>query len=267
MCDGTDAMIVPVEFENVGELLIATGESVNFTLVSESVTLIDEDIVLDADLAPGESWAGFTTGTVDLSAIGAVIYTATINYADDVNAENDVIDGWVVNFEQSIEFVDAVNDTITVEAWPYNIVANAIHNPDSAALVADYLWMGGETTNTLEVNDEGWYYLTITTMDCEYEDSVYIRYFNSIPVLNSGDVSVYPNPNDGIFTLNIAAPFSGDITISLIGITGQVIEERSVNNVQNWIGEFDLENNAAGLYTIRIAMGDQVITKRVVLSR
>jgi len=257
---------MPVSFVNVGTTVVAAGEVVNFTLMNGTTELINEEITLTEDLLPEQSWNGATQTSMSIADLGTYNLDVFINYEEDTNQENDTVHSVAVIFDQSIEFVDAENDTITVNEWPYTIVANAIVNP-TVPVESTFLWDGGETTNTLEVNDEGWYYLTISTADCEYIDSVYVAYYNSISKPSIPECAVYPNPTNGIVELNIALPSTGNVTIQIIDALGKTVNEIVLNGFNTISKQVDLSGYAEGVYSFRFIMNDRTITKRVVLKK
>ena len=265
-CDLTDATPIPVEFENVGNMVIASGETVTFTLESEESVILTENITLDSDLNPSESWSGFTTNTVDLSAIGTTLYSAAITYSADENTTNDTIEGYIVHFEQTLEFVNAVNDTITISStdWPYTIQTNVTFNPDST-LVTDYLWEDMSTGSTLVVNADGWYSLTILTEGCEYTDSVYVLAYNNIADINNNEFAVYPNPSNGQFIIEMTLTEAQDVVITIVNTNGQVVREMKFDDIEKLTREVNLNDVAEGLYNIRINAGGKMINRQIII--
>ncbi|MGM0624498.1 MAG: choice-of-anchor J domain-containing protein [Bacteroidota bacterium] len=262
-CELTDSEVVPVQFDNVGETTIASGEIVNFTITSEGTPMIDEDITLSEDLLPGESWSGTTSSTVDLSAIGTYNWTAAITYAADMNADNDTIEGYIVNFGQEIQFPDAVNDTIFVTEFPYTIQPDVVYTPDSASLSPEYLWGSGETLSMLQVNEEGWYSLTVTTEGCSVEDSVFIRLDVGIDDFNTDALAVYPNPNDGQFTVDMTLNERQDVVLTVISSHGQVVRELKFDDVDQINEAINISDMAEGLYNLQITAGDKQFNRKI----
>ncbi|MFP4663992.1 MAG: T9SS type A sorting domain-containing protein, partial [Bacteroidales bacterium] len=244
---------------------IASGEIVNFTVTSEGTPMIDEDITLSDDLLPGESWSGTTTGTVDLSAIGTYTWTAAITYATDINADNDTIEGYIVNFGQEIQFPDAVNDTIFVTEFPYTIQPDVVYTPDSAGLSPEYLWGGGETLSMLQVDDEGWYDLTVTTDGCSVEDSVFIRHDVGIDDFSTTSLAIYPNPNDGQFTVDMTLNERQDVILTVISSHGQVVRELKLDDVDKINKTINISDMAEGLYNLQISAGDKQFNRKIIV--
>jgi hypothetical protein len=264
-CELTASEVIPVQFDNVGETTIASGEIVNFTVTSEGTPMIDEDITLSEDLLPGESWSGTTTGTVDLSAIGTYNWTAAITYAADMNADNDTVEGYIVNFDQEIQFQDAVNDTINVSSYPYTIQPDVVYTPDSASLTPDYLWGGGETLSMLQVNADGWYYLTVTTEGCSVEDSVFVRLDVGMDEFDNSSLAVYPNPNEGQFAVSMTLAERQDVVLTIVSSSGQVVREIKLEDVTSISEDINIEGMADGLYNLRISAGNKQYNRQIVV--
>ncbi len=264
-CDFTDTEPIPVEFENVGEAIIAAGETIGFTF-TDGGPIINEDFTLTGDLSPGESFTGFTTATIDLSAIGTYIFEAYLDYAEDANTSNDTIEGYFVHFSQEIEFVDAVNDTISINAndYPYTIETNVYYTPDST-LTPAYLWDGGETTSTLDVNADGWYYLTVTTNGCTVEDSVYVDSYTTIEGDKTTDFAIYPNPTEGDIMLEMTLVEKQDVVITITNSSGQIVGTYKFDDVDQLREPIDLNGVAKGLYNLRINAGDNYYTCQMVV--
>lgn len=82
----------------------------------------------------------------------------------------------------------------------------------------------------------------------------------SVKEINSNDISLYPNPSNGVFTVNNNT--SDVINVSITDINGRVIK-----TTQNLSAEakhiISLDNNAKGIYTVNISNANNTITKRI----
>ena len=78
-------------------------------------------------------------------------------------------------------------------------------------------------------------------------------------------VSIYPNPNNGSFTIKLEAELSSHSAISIINAQGKVLQ--TVPNPQFVNGELaiDLKGVAAGVYFVRIQNGEQTVNKKVTI--
>ncbi|MFO7789814.1 MAG: T9SS type A sorting domain-containing protein [Bacteroidales bacterium] len=266
-CDLTDTEPVTVQFENTGEAIISAGETINFVLSLDDTPTIDEDFDLTEDLLPGESFTDNTSETLDLSAIGDYTFEAAFEYAEDEIPGNDTIEGYFVHFNQEIEFVDAVNDTITIDAseYPYEIQTNMAFTPDST-LTTDYLWDDGTTTDSeLTVDGDGWYALEATTEGCTVEDSVYVDSYSGIEGDNTADFAIYPNPTEGDIMLEMTLTEKQDVVITITNSSGLIVGNYKFDDVEKLIEPIDLNGVAQGLYNLRVNAGDNYYTRQVMV--
>ena len=65
--------------------------------------------------------------------------------------------------------------------------------------------------------------------------------------------SLYPNPTDGTTTLKFETSTSGDYQVSVVDITGQIMQTETVTAIEGLnMHELDLSTYARGLYLVRI---------------
>ncbi len=84
------------------------------------------------------------------------------------------------------------------------------------------------------------------------------------------EVDIYPNPNKGIFTLNISTAEAGNLTFQIIDITGRTLHsgsfvKREIKHTEN----LHLDHLSAGIYFCRIyAENKEVLgVQRLIISR
>ncbi len=78
------------------------------------------------------------------------------------------------------------------------------------------------------------------------------------------DVTVYPNPSNGTFTVVIPAT-GNEATITIIDVLGKIVETRLVANANGSTSVFNLTGVAAGSYLIRINSGAAAFKETVVV--
>ena len=76
-----------------------------------------------------------------------------------------------------------------------------------------------------------------------------------------GDIKIYPNPNNGAFTLELPEG-TANANVVITDISGKVIEVKS-NSEQTMY--FDMSQFAAGTYLIRVQADGNVYTRKVVI--
>ncbi|MFA7273769.1 MAG: T9SS type A sorting domain-containing protein [Crocinitomicaceae bacterium] len=132
-----------------------------------------------------------------------------------------------------------------------------------------YNWSTGDTTQFITVTQAGNYSVTVTDfLMCESDTSITISTFpqpcvTSLEENNWSNISISPNPTAGKFLLNM-----GDLTL----VAEQIKIYNSVGQLQNAVIQnpsaqhlgFDLANLANGIYFVKIALENQIITKTIV---
>jgi hypothetical protein len=85
---------------------------------------------------------------------------------------------------------------------------------------------------------------------------------NSVLLSNS---NVYPNPNNGMFTLNVNAEV-GDLTIHITDINGRMVHQFIEKNIQaGFQKNILIENGSAGIYFVHLIAGNQNKTLKMVI--
>ncbi|MCK5776494.1 MAG: T9SS type A sorting domain-containing protein, partial [Bacteroidales bacterium] len=138
-----------------------------------------------------------------------------------------------------------------------------------------YTWEDGSTEAIREVTSDtpGTVIFTVTVVNesgCTSEKSIEIFFDECIglPELNvdAMTVTIYPNPNTGIFTLELTG-VNQEIKVSVIDFAGRLILEKDiVDYTENKIEkQFDLNDYERGIYFLRIIHGDKTSYKKVVI--
>lgn len=106
---------------------------------------------------------------------------------------------------------------------------------------------------------EGTYDVTLTVSDgtdthsITIEDYITVNTCTSIEENIFDKISVYPNPNNGIFTVEIENVLTDDVTIKVLGTLSNVVfEEENVTVNGNFSKTIDLSNLDKGLYFLVI---------------
>ncbi len=79
-------------------------------------------------------------------------------------------------------------------------------------------------------------------------------------------ILLFPNPNNGLFTLSMNSEDRSDLQINVVNMLGQKVYTESRNSFTgNYNENIDLTNMAQGLYTIQIRLGDGTYSARVMV--
>lgn len=79
------------------------------------------------------------------------------------------------------------------------------------------------------------------------------------------NLSVYPNPNNGEFSIGFNPKSGDDIIIQIYDIRGRVIFNNTYNTVSRFEEVIRLNNAQSGVYLLRISDGPQKVTKRIII--
>lgn len=79
------------------------------------------------------------------------------------------------------------------------------------------------------------------------------------------DFVIYPNPNNGNFTVQLESNSGNDIKINVHDISGRVIFEKAYQNTGTFSQNLQLNNVQAGTYLVTVQDGDNKTTKRIIV--
>lgn len=82
-----------------------------------------------------------------------------------------------------------------------------------------------------------------------------------------GKVSVYPNPNNGIFNLEFTANYTSPLSISLYDITGKLVYQNQLQHHQKSVVRIDTQNLAGGMYTVILKTDKEQLTEKIMIDK
>lgn len=83
----------------------------------------------------------------------------------------------------------------------------------------------------------------------------------------SNTLSLYPNPNDGNFTLKFDFTTQKDVLIQVLDMSGRIIHSDLENNIMSYNKQIGLENAESGMYFVRIMTTEGIVTEKVMIQR
>lgn len=84
---------------------------------------------------------------------------------------------------------------------------------------------------------------------------------------NEVSFSLAPNPAQNMVQLNLNAEQNADFHVVITNISGQVMKSETFSNVNHINQQISLQDYAAGLYTVQVRSNEQVITKKLVVTK
>lgn len=149
-----------------------------------------------------------------------------------------------------------------------NIVLNAGIGASS------YLWSTGATSSTLTVDSAGvgngsktlWVMANLN--GCLSYDTIKVTFVSCVGLKDYSFINgleVYPNPSDGIFTVEIDKG-KGMYELEILSLTGQKILKETINKTSTKILLLiNMEHQSKGIYLLKINNGNEKLFKRIVL--
>jgi hypothetical protein len=138
-----------------------------------------------------------------------------------------------------------------------------------------YMWSTGDTTRTIEVDTttgfEGYGVRTIIAevyndQQCVKRDTIEVEFRNCTGIdENNISMKIYPNPNNGVFSVELEAIRDEIVTVSIISQQGAVVyqnENLKIKGAEKLT--IDLGQQAAGIYQLFVKGKNSLISKKIV---
>lgn len=159
-------------------------------------------------------------------------------------------------------------------AFSYQVAGSSVAFTNQSTDGLVYSWDFGDTTNsdlespTHQYDSPGEYTVTlIVTNGCGSDTLVYeISTYNTGLALAGGDeFKVYPNPSEGLFTVELGDVFMANnetVELRIFSIEGKMVEGRILNNKTQMV---DFENIGSGVYTIELSTGTDRLHRKLII--
>jgi PKD repeat protein len=142
----------------------------------------------------------------------------------------------------------------------------------------EYIWDFGDasgtdpTVNPIHVYiSEGTYTITLTAINynCTTTTSqtiVVVPFGVGIDEFLSDDhLTVYPNPNTGLFAVSVELDAASNMKVELNNILGQRVYHTMLQKQKHWRKEFDLSSYVKGVYLFRLTTEQGVLQRRIII--
>ena len=136
-----------------------------------------------------------------------------------------------------------------------------------------YQWYlnGNEIKNANSKNHmaitDGNYKLKITDINgCSvFSDTLNLTLASILGLKSNIEISVYPNPFNGKFTLEISRIFSDKATLSITDLMGKTILNKAIEKKPELIKmEMDLKEESKGIYFLKFQDGETIILRKII---
>ena len=206
---------------------------------------------------------------------------------------------WIPNINDYSVIPYCISATITDEACPYKgkqiysycitvgtppplhlgddttICINNVLTLDGGVGDFTFQWSTGDTSRYLQVNANmlgaGMHNISLsrTGYGASETDNINITVDACVGINNSEEninFSVTPNPNQGVFDVNISNINKSDINLNIYNSQGKKVYSETIHAIQQDITKrINLDNLSAGIYFLNIQQGDIIKTQKIII--
>ena len=242
-----------------GVVVVNAGTDATFTiLANEGYRLVS--VIVDANTENEEDVTGQCTGSLIEPA-----YTFTnVNANHTIHATFEAIPTYTI----TVEFGEYGTVTYNGEEVEGEVIVEEgstpafVIIPDSGYII-DVLTID-DVVVELSGEDVAGYTYRFEAVANNHTLSVTFIAVVSADIIEAGSMAIYPNPNNGMFSIDLSNIEEGDATYQIINANGAVVETRDIN-VTNGENKMFNHNLSAGTYFIRIINGDKVYIEQIVV--
>jgi len=195
----------------------------------------------------------------------------TLRVIDDAGGDNGTLYAWHLEFTDHNFAIDLGADTnaCSTDQITLNAGVTGSHS---------YSWSTGDNTqqiviDTNSLGGNGTYNISVVVTDtltgCQSMDTIVVNYSVCTGInaqVNNVDVNVYPNPNNGEFTLNVNTNDVNELAIKVVNIQGQeVYNKMNFDNINQVNEKIDLRDNANGIYFVIVTTDKGIVTHKMIV--
>jgi hypothetical protein len=191
--------------------------------------------------------------------------------------------GKVYEFKPFVKFEsdgDNTNDTLTsnntvdISAPEVDFGTDTVTFTDNYTITLgepydEYIWSTNETSATITITETGDYSVTVTDENgCQASGTLHCRKPTGIDDFIHGNgysISYYPNPASDELRIDISNTYPKDLSIEIINIQGQVLQNKKYKNSLNTVERIDVSPYSKGVYYIRFKIDDKFYIRKLII--
>jgi hypothetical protein len=272
-----------IEDLSPGSYIIHVVDANGCSFVATEPTVVTSPEVLSATVVTTDACFGQSNGSIVVTALGG---TGPFQYSIDglPLSSNNVFNGLAVD-DYSIIVIDVNNcdtsatasisspsEALAIDGLSAVAGGSSDYNVIGGTPPFQYSWTGPngytsvaealEGMNSLEQSGE--YVLTVTDASgCTASQTIIIIGLNEVNAFYQ--IEMYPNPNNGQFTLSMTGLTGEAVNYTVLDNSGRVILSKDLGSVgASRVESVEMHGAAAGLYQLRISVDGQVQSRRFV---
>jgi PKD repeat protein len=266
--DVTPAGSAPVADFSGTPVTLQVGGSVNFTDLSTNAPTQWAWTFTGAS-TPSSSAQNPTNIVYPTMGCYEVALTATNSFGNDSETKTCYIDVTCPAINSSFTWVDNLNGTVQFT--------------NTSTGMESYAWDFGDTQNSTATDPlhiyaaPGNYLVTLTGTDSDCSNGTDLNTMtiavtdttlgvSALELEQLYQMTLYPNPSDGNITISFEVNKGQDAQVSVFNLLGEEVLEQDLGTVNGQvISQVDLTAMPKGVYLLRLVIGDDSMTKQVVV--
>ncbi|MBW6492688.1 MAG: choice-of-anchor J domain-containing protein [Lentimicrobium sp.] len=221
------------------------------TITGAGAYNLNTTATLTATSATGYGFINWTEGTTVVSTDSAYSFIVTGN--------RDLVANFSVMTYEITAVANPLEGGTVTGAGTYNYNATATLTATSATGYGFINWTEGTTV----VSTDSVYSFIVT------DNRDLVANFSIIEGLSENNYSIalniFPNPNKGIFNLNVTFKTIGVLAIEIINMQGRKVKGYDIENVAGHHNTIDISNLPKGIYLVKISSERNNVTKKVIV--
>jgi hypothetical protein len=251
--------------KNIGTDTVNAGDTIHISYTVNGSLPVDQKFTFASYVLPGDSTMMLFSTPVHFNTFSTYNCEYILTYVKEFNTSNNT-----TTFNVTFNGRPVVNlghDTTLCSDATIDLSAG---NPG-----ATYEWWNGSTTSTYTLDSTfvggvgtANFWLEVTdTHGCVSRDTIAITWSicSGIAEKDNIHMTIMPNPNNGIFTVNFGG-LKGATSIQILDINGKaaISENRILTGTEKI--SYDLTGFANGIYTIRITNDKNVAVQKIIVN-
>ncbi|HLG36293.1 MAG TPA: T9SS type A sorting domain-containing protein [Bacteroidia bacterium] len=132
----------------------------------------------------------------------------------------------------------------------------------------NYNPVSSSDNDSLSVGGIGWYFVSVTDANgCSANsDTIHNLIIGEQNLFDANAINIYPNPTDGIFTVEINSTKHDNLSLKVFDVMGRIVyEQKDIKNKTKH--EVDLRENAPGIYFVNVKTEKQSLVQKIILHK